>query len=102
MIELFFRWLKCVARLRASVGHSKHGMTLQLDVAVIGVLLTYLRTGGRRPSVYAADGVRRVADGRVGVATMPDVVAMRERERGLERARLARQRAAAAAVQKPA
>ena len=102
MIELFFKWLKCVARLRAFVSHSRNGITLQLYVAVVGVLLTYLRTGGRRPSVYAANCVRWVADGRMTVATMLDVVAAREREREMERARLARKRAAAAAAQKPA
>ena len=79
-------------------------MTLQLYVAVIGVLLTYLRTGGRRPSVYAANCVRWVAEGRMSVATMLDVLRMREREREMERARLARKRdeaqAAAAAAQK--
>ena len=97
MIELFFKWLKCVARLRAFVSHSKNGVTLQLYVAVIGVLLTYLRTGGRRPSVYAANCVRWVADGRMSVATMLDVLRTREREREMERARLARKRDAAAA-----
>lgn len=96
MIELFFKWLKCVARFRTFVSHSKNGITLQLYVAVIAVLLTYLRTGGRKPSLYAANCVRWVASGQMSVATMLEVIARRERERELERARLTRKRAAAA------
>ena len=96
MIELFFKWLKCVARLRTFLAHSKNGITLQLYVAVIGVLLTYLRTGGRRPSVYAANCMRWVAQGRMNVETMLDVVRTREREREMARARLARKRDTAA------
>jgi hypothetical protein len=93
MIELFFKWLKCVANLRHLVSESQNGVTMQLYVAVIAVLLTYLRTG-RRPSVYAANCLQWVACGLMSVETMLKVLAFRERERELERARLARKAAA--------
>lgn len=92
MIEIFFKWLKCTAKLRHLISESQNGITLQLYVAVIGVLLTHLRTG-RRPSVYAANCLAWVAAGQMSVATMFTVLERRERERDLERARLARKRA---------
>ena len=93
MIELFFRWLKCVARVRRLYSHSPHGMTTEFYVAVIAVLLAYLRTGGRGPSVYATNCLAAVAAGGTSTATMLRVLERRERERMLERARLARKRA---------
>jgi hypothetical protein len=93
MIEIFFKWLKCTVRLNRLISQSENGVRLQLYVAVIGVLLTYLRTG-RRPSIYAANCLAWVAAGQMSAATMFQVLARRERERELERARLARKRAA--------
>lgn len=93
MIELFFKWLKCTARLRHLLSESQNGIALQLYVAVIGVLLMYLRTG-RRPSVYTANCIALVACGQMSVATMLKVLEQREHEKDLERARLARKRAA--------
>lgn len=97
MIEIFFKWLKCTARLRHLMSESHNGILLQLYVAVIGVLLTHLRTG-RRPSIYAANCLAWVASGQMSVGTMFQVLARRDRERDLERARLARKKAAAVAV----
>ena len=94
MIELFFKWLKCTARLRHLLGESHNGITMQLYVAVIAVLLMHLRTG-RRPSIYAANCIHLVALGQMSVATMLRVLGRRERERDLEKARLGRKRAAA-------
>ena len=93
MIELFFKWLKCTARLRHLLSQSKNGIAMQLYVAVIAVLLMHLRTG-RRPSVYAANCISMVASGIMTVATMLTILERREHERDLERARLARKRAA--------
>jgi hypothetical protein len=92
MIEIFFKWLKCTAKLRHLISQSQNGVTMQLYVAVIGVLLTYLRTG-RRPSLYAANCLAMVAAGRMSAATMLNILRRREREKDLERARLARKRA---------
>lgn len=93
MIELFFKWLKCTARLRHLISESQNGITLQLYVAIIAVLLMHLRTG-RRPSLYATNCIDMVASGIMSVATMLKILERRERERDLERARLARKRAA--------
>ncbi|HEV2425518.1 MAG TPA: IS4 family transposase [Terriglobia bacterium] len=93
MIEIFFKWLKCTARLDHLISQSENGVRLQLYVAVIGVLLTHLRTG-RRPSIYAANCLAWVASGQMSVTTMFEVLARRERERELERTRLARKRSA--------
>jgi hypothetical protein len=100
MIELFFKWLKCVARVRHLFSQSQNGITTEFYVAVIAVLLSYLRTGGRRPSLYAFNCLGYVAAGLMSVQTMLDILRQRERERELERARLARKRAAAAKAAK--
>lgn len=93
MIELFFKWLKCTARLRHLMSESHNGITMQLYVAIIAVLLMHLRTG-RRPSIYATNCIEMVASGIMTVATMLKILERREHERDLERARLARKRAA--------
>jgi hypothetical protein len=95
MIELFFKWLKCVARLRHLVSHSQNGVTIQFYVAVIMVLLTYLRTG-HKPGVYEFNCLSWVAAGMMSPAAMQQVLARRQRERDLARARLAKKSAAAA------
>jgi hypothetical protein len=94
-IELFFKWLKCTARLRHLISESRNGITIQLYVAVIGVLLTHLRSGRRRPSLYAANCLAMVAAGQMSVGTMFQVLEQRDRERDLARARLTRKRQAA-------
>jgi hypothetical protein len=92
MIEIFFKWLKCTAKLEHLISESQNGVTMQLYVAVIGVLLMHLRTG-RRPSIYAANCLAMVAAGQMSVGTMLKILEQREHERDLERARLARKRA---------
>jgi Transposase DDE domain len=91
MIELFFKWLKCTARVRHLMSENLNGITMQLYVAVIGVLLTYLRTG-RRPSVYAANVLSLVASGQMNLETALKIIEFRHRERELERQRLARKK----------
>ena len=95
MIELFFRWLKCVAKFEHLFSHSANGIAIQLYVAVIGVLLTYLRTG-QRPGVYEFNCLSWVARGIMSVESMQRVLARRQRERDLAKAR----RLAKAAAQK--
>ena len=86
MIELFFRWLKCVAKLEHLFSHNSNGIAIQLHVAVIAVLLTYLRTG-QRPGVYEFHCLSWVARGVMTVADMQRVLARRQRERDLAKAR---------------
>jgi len=93
MIELFFRWLKCVAKFEHLFSHNANGITIQLYVAVIAVLLSYLRTG-QRPGVYEFHCLSWVARGVMSVATMQQVLARRQRERDLARARRLKKQAA--------
>lgn len=50
-VELFFRWLKCVAHFEHFFSESQAGMTLQVYVAIIGTLLIAL-TINSKPSKY--------------------------------------------------
>jgi hypothetical protein len=91
-IELFFKWLKCFARMGHLLSTSRNGITTQLYVAVIAVLLMCVQTG-RRVSIYALHALGRVAGGQMGLQEAMEVIARRERERALDRARQARRRA---------
>jgi hypothetical protein len=90
-IELFFRWLKVWGNFEHLISHSRNGLTIQFYVAVIGVLLTYLSTG-HRVSKYAVSLLTFVASGQATLADILPILEKRERERELERARLARKR----------
>jgi hypothetical protein len=92
MIELFFKWLKCVANVKRLFSQSHNGITVEFYVAVIGLLLTHLRTG-RQPSLYAFNCLGLVASGQMSAATMQTIVDRRQRERDLEKARLAKKAA---------
>ncbi len=50
-VELFFRWLKCMAHFNHFFSESRQGMTLQVYVTMIGLLLIALETGAK-PSKY--------------------------------------------------
>jgi hypothetical protein len=91
-IELFFRWLKVWGNFKPFISHSRNGLTIQFYVAVIGVLLTYVSTG-HRVSKYAVSLLSFVAAGQATLQDILPVLEKRERERTLERARLARKRA---------
>lgn len=91
-IELFFRWLKVHASFRHVISHSQNGLTLGFYVAVIGVLLMYLHSG-RKVSKYAYNLLCMVAGGSATLADIIPILERREREKDLERARLARKRA---------
>jgi hypothetical protein len=50
-VELFFRWLKCMANFQHFYSESPQGMTLQVYIALIGTLLIAIETGAQ-PSSY--------------------------------------------------
>ncbi len=92
-IELFFRWLKVHASFRHLISHSRNGITLGFYVAVIGTLLMYLHTG-RKVSKYAFGMLTMVASGQATLEQILPILEHRERERDLDRQRLARKKAA--------
>jgi hypothetical protein len=91
-IELFFKWLKCFARMDHLLSTSRHGITTQLYVAVIAVLIMHIQSG-RRLSIYALAALSHVASGLLTIQQAMAVIAKRDRERELARARQARRRA---------
>jgi hypothetical protein len=99
-IELFFRWLKVHAHFEHLISHSNNGVTLGFHVAVIAVLLIYLHTG-TQPNKYAYNILCWAAAGYGTIEQLLPILQRRERERELERQRLARKKAAAAASKKP-
>jgi len=86
-IELFFRWLKCMAHLEHFFSESPQGMTLQLYATLIATLLIALETGAR-PSVYDFSLLSFAFSGQ---APLEEVLAVAARRRA-ERARAARRR----------
>jgi hypothetical protein len=91
-IELFFKWLKSFARMDHLLSTSRNGITFQLYVAVIGVLMMYVQSG-RRISIYALAALSRLARGQCMLDEAMAIIARRERERELNRLRQARLRA---------
>lgn len=93
MIELFFRWLKCVARVRHLLSENANGVTLQFYAAIIAVLAGYIVTG-TRPGLYEYNMLCGVIRGTTIEKGMLEVLARRTRERELERLRKARKKQA--------
>lgn len=91
-IELFFKWLKTWAGMDHLLSTSRNGITTQLYITVIAVLMMYVQSG-HRVSVYALAVLGRVARGQMSIQEAMAVIAKRERERSMERARQARLRA---------
>ncbi len=87
-IELFFRWLKCMAHLEHFFSESPQGMTLQLYVTLIATLLIALETGAR-PSVYDFSLLSFALSGQASLEEVLVVAARRraERERAARRRR---------------
>lgn len=85
-IELFFRWLKCVARIKHLFSESSNGMTMQFYVVIIATLLMYLHSGSR-PSVYSFMLLASAASGDLVLEKVPEVLQRLARERELERLR---------------
>lgn len=91
-VELFFRWLKVWAGFDHLISHSKNGVTFQFYIAVIGCLLMHLRTG-RKVNKYAIFLFGQVAQGHVTLEQILPMLEKIEREKELERQRLARKKA---------
>ena len=92
-IELFFRWLKIHASFQHLTSHSRNGITLSFYVAVIAAMLMCLQT--QKPlSIYGYSLLSMVAMGQGDVSEMLPILENQERQRELERQRLARKRAA--------
>jgi hypothetical protein len=96
-IELFFRWLKCMAGFGHFFSESREGMTLQIYVAMIATLLIAVETGGK-PSGYDYSLMSLAV---AGLASMEEVLATAARRRA-ERQRAAERAKARAAMQKNA
>ena len=79
-VELFFRWLKCMAGFKHFYSESPEGMTLQVYVAIIGTLLIALETGAR-PSGYDYSMMSMVAAGLVTSASARTILKRRRAER---------------------
>lgn len=93
-IELFFRWLKSCARFRWIWSEHRDAVLLQFHVCLIATLLTHLRTG-MRPSKYAMNLLAMVVAGTATWEEIRPILADRDRERRLDRERLARKKARA-------
>ena len=92
-IELFFRWLKCVAKIKHLFAESENGITMQFYVVIIATLLMYLRTG-HRPSVYTMVLLSSAAAGDLVLEKVPEILERIARERELERLRRAKKKQA--------
>ena len=91
-IELFFKWFKAWARMDHLLSTSREGITFQLYVAVIAVLMMHIQSG-KRVSIYTLATLGRVARGQMSMQQAMLIITRRERERTMERARQARCRA---------
>jgi hypothetical protein len=91
-IELFFKWLKTWAPMGHLMSTTRKGITTQLYIAVIAVLMMHIQSG-HRVSVYTLAALGRLARGQTSLRQAMAVIAKRERERAMERARQARLRA---------
>lgn len=83
-VELFFRWWKCVAHLQHFFSESPGGMTLQVYVTLIGMLLIAIEAGAK-PSKYDYNLMMAAVN---GLAPMEEVLEVAARRRA-ERARAA-------------
>jgi hypothetical protein len=91
-VELFFRWLKCVAKFEHLISHDRNGVTIQFYVATIAMLLTYLRTGCK-PGVYEQRCLQWIVSGVGSLETNLKVLERRTREREQNRRRYEAKRA---------
>ena len=87
-IELFFRWLKCMACFKHFFSESQTGMTLQIYIAILGTLLIAVATGAK-PSCYDYNLMSLAASGAAPIEEVLVVAAKRraERERAAASAR---------------
>ncbi|MCH8881277.1 MAG: IS4 family transposase [Planctomycetes bacterium] len=88
-VELFFRWLKCMANFKHFYSESPQGMTLQVYIALIGTLLIAIETGAR-PSSYDFALMSMAA---AGLAPLDQILAQAAKRRAERRRAAERQRA---------
>lgn len=88
-VELFFRWLKCMANFNHFYSESQPGMTLQIYIALIGTLLIAIETGSQ-PSSYDFALISMAVS---GLAPLDEVLAQAAKRRA-ERRRAAEQQRA--------
>lgn len=90
-IELFFRWLKCMACFKHFFSESQSGMTLQVYIAILGTLLIAASTGAK-PNGYDYNLMVFAANGAAPIEEVLAVAAKRraERERAAARDRARR------------
>lgn len=98
IIELFFRWLKVTAGFSHLISTSPNGITLQFYVAMICTLLIHVRTG-MPVDKYSLLALGMVAQGRCSYEDQLPVLLKRQRERMLEKERLAKKKAQQKKVQ---
>jgi hypothetical protein len=79
-VELFFRWLKCTAHLKHFFSESQEGMTLQVYVTMIGLLLIALETGAK-PSKYDLALLSAAFSGLIPMDSALETAAKRRAER---------------------
>ncbi len=79
-VELFFRWWKCVAHLQHFFSESPDGMTLQVYVTLIGMLLIAIETGAQ-PSKYDYNLMMAAVNGLAPLEEVLEVAARRRAER---------------------
>lgn len=79
-VELFFRWLKCSADFRHFFSESESGMTLQVYVMMIALLLIAVETGAR-PSRYDYTIMAAVCSGLMPLKGSLEIAERRRRER---------------------
>lgn len=88
-VELFFRWLKCMANFKHFYSESPQGMTLQVYIALIGTLLIAVETGAQPSSYDFALMSMAVA----GWAPLEEILAQAAKRRAERRRAAERQRA---------
>ena len=93
-VELFFRWLKCMANMRHFFYESHNGITVQLYIAMIATLLLALQAEAP-PSVYDFALASHVSSGLIPLDESLEIAARRRRERERANQRQAEKRRAA-------
>ena len=96
-VELFFRWLKCMANFKHFFSESQSAMQMQIYVAIIGTLLMAVATGSR-PSKY---DFALISSAAAGLCNIEEALIVAERRRA-ERARAAERQKAYNAAKKSA
>ena len=79
-VELFFRWLKCTAHFNHFFSESRSGMTLQIYITMIRLLLIAIETGAK-PSKYDYALLCVAVNGLISTESALEIAAKRRAER---------------------